>query len=41
MKKSKYKDEQIAFALNQAATGMPVTEVTGGDRDRQVDVLVL
>jgi len=27
MKKSRYTDEQIAFALRQAETGTPVTEV--------------
>ncbi|GHH16804.1 hypothetical protein GCM10008023_21250 [Sphingomonas glacialis] len=27
MKKSKYTDEQIAFALKQAETGTPVAEV--------------
>ncbi len=28
MKKSKYTEEQIAFALRQTETGTPVTEVT-------------
>jgi len=27
MKKSKYTEEQIAFALRQAETGTPVTEI--------------
>lgn len=28
MKKSRYTDEQIAFALKQAETGTPLAEVT-------------
>ena len=32
MKKSRYTEEQIAFALKQAETGTPVPAATAGER---------
>ena len=39
MKKSRYTEEQIAFALKQAEMGTPVAEVIRGDPKKAVGIL--